>query len=154
MKAAARFFQTLKSHLGTELAATSQKNVPVFEANASPGVLAAKGDRFIPGDGPFVPLPLNAFRLNNLTMPGMSAEGSNASRSLTVRFRDFRQETYPDFVTVFRPKEIPMGRAWELEVSFERQPTMRPRSTASMSQRSGLVSARRCFRWTTRRRWF
>lgn len=35
MKAAARFFQTLKSHLGTELAATSQKNVPVFEANAS-----------------------------------------------------------------------------------------------------------------------
>lgn len=142
MKAAARFFQTLKSHLGTELAATSQKNVPVFEANASPGVLAAKGDRFIPGDGPFVPLPLNAFRLNNLTMPGMSAEGSNASRSLTVRFRDFRQETYPDFVTVFRPKEIPMGRAWELEVSFEAKFTPAPDSTGSATIGLGMMDIR------------
>ncbi len=142
MKAAARFFQTLKSFTGQEIVPVEVKGAPRYETVASPGVLAARGDRVISPDGKFEPVPIGKFNLSKLNGKHLSATGSAESGELTIRFDQYSGEAYPEFAFISRPANIPEGDAWQIEVSFEARYTPAPDCTGAATLGLGFMDAR------------
>lgn len=138
-KAVARFFETLRAHTGAEVLPVSLDGMPTVNAPASPGVLAARGDRFVPGDGPYVEQPIR-YDLKALRDKGRQAEGSAGDRTLRVRLDAYQTEDYPVFGFVDRPADLPKDGAWQVEVNFEARfvPDDAARSDAASTAKLGF----------------
>lgn len=139
--AAMPFLETFISHTGKSIVASEIKNNPLCEVPSFGGRAGSRGDRKLPAARNGAAMPLGSFMPTEFAASGLAPRTTSAD-SFTVEFKNYKQQSYPNFLVIHRPRQIPLGEPMMVKLKFQAMYTPAPGTGADAVLGLGLSDLR------------